>query len=243
MRIRIRYFLLFLSLAFLLGYFVGCLWPIVSYIYSLSNDPVDKGQHLSNLIAIFLAFFTLLAVIVALFKDEIIGNFKSVDLAIDLLCDTVEEYYNEAQGDKDPSVAKFYNQVIFKNNGNINALDCELHVEKILFKGNTDLHYNPVSIKKNKVLISGQDRTYIPKDGGHREATLLEIMTSEDPNGIRKTQLNIADNTVQAKAGKWIVEYCLNMSNASIKHCKFEIEWDGNWHENKSMMQVQIKKN
>ena len=242
MKIRIRYFLLLLLVSILLGYIFGCLWPLGSIMYTLSDNPVDRGQNLDNFISIFVALFTLLAVIVALFKDEIVGNFKSVDINVDVLCDTVEEYLNESQGNGDPTVAKFYNQIVFRNKGNINALDCELLLEKISFKSQTDLLPRSINILKNKVLISGQERTYIPKNGGHREADLIEITTSEDPNGNKKNQLLIADNPVPSRAGTWTVECCLNMSNASIKHCQFEIVWDGNWHEHKNNMQIQIKK-
>ena len=169
------------------------------------------------------------------------SHFKSADVHIDILSDTVEEYLNESQGDDDPTVAKFFNQIIIKNIGNVNALDCELLLEKISFKAPTDLLAHPITISKKKVLVGGQDRTYIPKNGGQREADLIEIMTSEDPDGNKKNQLLIANNPVPSKAGTWIVECCLNMSNASIKHCKFEINWDGNWHEHKNNMQIQTK--
>lgn len=241
MKIRIRYFLLFLFIAVAIGYLFGCFWPFMSIGYSLSDTPVDKGQNFENFISVFSALFTLFAVIVALFKDEIVGNFKSADVHIDILSDTVEEYLNESQGDDDPTVAKFFNQIIIKNIGNVNALDCELLLEKISFKAPTDLLAHPITISKKKVLVGGQDRTYIPKNGGQREADLIEIMTSEDPDGNKKNQLLIANNPVPSKAGTWIVECCLNMSNASIKHCKFEINWDGNWHEHKNNMQIQTK--
>ncbi len=242
MRIRIRYFLLFIFLSAVLGYVIGCLWPIASVMYSLSDDPVDRGVNLGNLIAVFSSFFTLLAVIVALFKDEIVGNFKSVEVCEELLSETVEEYLRDGQGDGDPSVAKFYNQVYFKNNGNVNALDCELLVESITFKSPTDLHSKPISVAKKKVKLGGQERTYIPKNGGRREADLIEIMSSEDPEGDRKMQLSIASNSVPAKAGTWTVEFCVNMTNAPIKHCKFEISWDGIWHDHKNNMQITTKK-
>lgn len=242
MKIRIRYFLLILLGTVVVGYIIGSLWPLGSIMYPLSEDPVDRGQNLENIISIFAAFFTLMAVIVALFKDEIVGNFKNVDITIEPLCYSVEEYLNETQGEGDPTVAKFYNQIVFKNNGNVNALDCELLVEKVSFRKKSDVHSHPVNISKKKVLLGGLDRTYIPKNGGHREANLVEIMTSEDPDGNKKNQLLIADNPVASKAGIWTVEYCLNMSNGSIKHCQFEIEWDGVWHDHKNNMQIQIKK-
>lgn len=242
MKIRIRYFLLLLLICAIIGYIIGCLWPVISVMYPLSDAPVDKGVNLGNLIALFGAFFTLLAVIVALFKDEIVSNFKSVDVNEELLSDSVEEYLNEDQGGGDPTVAKFYNQVIFKNNGNVNALDCELTVESISFKGVNDLHSMPVSVAKRKVLLGGQERTYIPKDGGKRETDLFEIMSSEDPDGNKKTQVLVANNSVSAKAGTWIVEYCITMSNASVKHSKFEISWNGEWHDHKNNMQIAIKK-
>lgn len=241
MRIRIRYFLLFLFIAILVGYLFGCFWPIMSIKYTLSDNPVDKGQNFANFIAVFGTLFTLCAVIVALFKDEIVGNFKRVDVSANVKSDTVEEFFNEAQGDKDPTVAKFYNQIVFKNEGNVNALDCELLVEKMVFKGRNDVNPRSINITQNKILIGGQERTYIPKNGGHREANIIEIVSSANPNGNETSQLTIANNTVPVKDGTWTVDCCLNMSNATIKHYQIEIVWNGEWHDHKNNMQIQTK--
>ena len=83
MKIRIRYFLLFLFIAVAIGYLFGCFWPFMSIGYSLSDTPVDKGQNFENFISVFSALFTLFAVIVALFKDEIVGNFKGNYIPVD----------------------------------------------------------------------------------------------------------------------------------------------------------------
>lgn len=242
MKIRIRFFLIIIGGVFLLGYIFGGLWPFRIIMYDLSEEPVNKGQNLSNLIAIFSSIFTLLAVVVALFKDEIVGNFKSVELDVAPICDTIEVSYDESMAEEDPTISKYYNNVIFNNQGNINALGCELQVENIEFKGPSDLHQRKITFSKKKVMLGGQEQSYIPKNGGKRETSLIEIMTSEDPEGNKKIQLSIAENQVQPKAGLWIVEYCLNMSNANIRHYKFQIEWDGKWHDNKSMMQITTRR-
>lgn len=241
MQIRTRYFLLFLLIALLVGYLIGGFWPFFSIPYQLSDAPIDKGMHASNLINVLLVVCTSATVIVALFKDEIIGNFKRVEITADALCNTVEEYFNDDQGDGDPTVAKFYNQMVIINKGNVNALDCELMVEEMTFKGRNEVHPHRINISKKKIQIGGQERTYIPKNGGRREVDILEIMASEDPSGNKKTQLIIANNPVPVKDGIWIVKCCLNMSNASIKHYQCQIEWDGHWHDHKSNMQIQIQ--
>lgn len=241
MRIRIRYFLLFLIIAIIVGYLFGCFWPFMSIGYMLDDNPVDKGQNLANFISVFGVLFTLCAVIVALFKDEIVGNFKKVDVSANMLYDTVEECTNESQGDADPMVEKYYNQIIFKNEGNVNALDCELLVEKMFFKGRSEVNPHKIDISNKKIQIGGQERTYIPKNGGHREANIIEIVSSANPNGNETSQLIIANNTVPVRDGTWTVDCCLNMSNATIKHYQIEIVWDGKWHDHKNNMQIQIK--
>ena len=241
MKIRLRYFILSIIVSALVGYVFGCLWPLVSVIYPLSEDPVDKGTNLSNFIAIFSAVFTFLAVVVALFKDEIIGNFKRVDVTADTLCSTVEAFLNEVQGDKDPSVAKYFNHIVLKNMGNINAQDCELSVDSMSFQARNDLRPMPINFQKKTVLLDGQERTYIPLNGGKREAELLEIKASEDPRGDKKTQLLIAGNPVLVKDGTWIITFCLNMSNATVKYYKYSICWNGEWHDHKNNMQIEVK--
>lgn len=241
MKIRLRYFFLALILSALVGYAFGCLWPLASVMYPLSDHPVDKGTNLGNFISIFSAIFTFLAVVVALFKDEIVGNFKRADVRSEVLCDTVEEFLNEAQGDKDPSVAKYFNHLVLKNMGNINAQDCELSVDCMSFQGKNDLRPMPINYQRKKVLLDGLERTYIPLNGGKREAELVEITATEDPNGNKKTQLLIAGNPVLVKDGTWTVTFCLNMSNASVKYLKFSIRWNGKWHDHKNNMQIEIK--
>ena len=241
MKIRLRYFFLVLLLAALVGYTLGCLWPLASVMYPLSELPVDKGTNLGNFISIFSAIFTFLAVVVALFKDEIMGNFKRADVTAEALCDTVEEFLNEAQGDKDPSVAKYFNHLVLKNMGNINAQDCELSVDCMSFKGKDDVYYMPINYQKKIVLLDGQERTYIPLNGGKREAELVEINATEDPDGNKKIQLLIAGNSVVVKDGTWKITYCLNMSNATVKYFTFSIRWNGTWHDYKNNMQIEIK--
>lgn len=155
MKIRIRYFLLALLLSMLVGYAFGCLWPLVSVMYPLSECPVDKGTNLGNFISIFSTVFTFLAVVVALFKDEIMWNFKRSDVRAETLCDTVEEFLNEAQGDRDPSVAKYYNNLVLKNMGNYNAQDCELSVDSLSFQGKSDLRPMPINCQRKTLLLDG----------------------------------------------------------------------------------------
>lgn len=241
MRIRIRYFLLCILAALAFGYIVGWLWAPDSILYQIGDTPVGKGEHLSIFIALASSIFTLAAVIVALFKDEIVGNFKSVQVKAEPMCNTIEEYLIE-NIEGEPLVSKYYNQIIFTNSGNINALDCELLVERISFKGLGDVHPQTINVSKKKVALGGQEKTYIPKNGGSRESSLIDITVSEDPNGNKKTQLLIAENQVPSKAGTWTIEYCLNMSNATIQHYSFELFWDGHWHDVKSRMQVRTTK-
>lgn len=242
MKIRVRYFLLIMCLVLLGGYVLGCVWPFSSVTYEVTDAPIDRGQNLRNFISIFSAFFTLLAVVVALFKDEIVGCFKSVSVLCDVLCATVEESFDELPGKSDPAVTRYFNQVIFKNQGNINALDCELTVDRILFKGNSDVHSFPILSAKKTLQLSGQEKTYIPKNGGIREANLIEITTSEDPDGNKTTRVLMAGVQVPPKDGTWTVEMCLVMSNAASKHYQFDIVWDGKWHDNKNHMQISATK-
>lgn len=242
MKIRIRFLLLLVFGFLIIGYFLGNFWPIGGLVYSLNDEPVNKGQNFANFISVILAIFTLAAVIVALFKDEIMWNFKRVSVSADVLCDTVEEFFNESQNGRDPSVARFYNQIILKNEGGINAQDCELLVESIEFQGKNDFKSKSLNVPKKEVLISGQRRTYIPKNGGRRECDLFEITASEDPSGSKNIQFLIANNPMLIKAGIWTITFCLNMSNSTFKRYCFEIKWNGEWHEHKSNMQIEVKK-
>ena len=92
MKLRVRYFLLIIFIIFCLAYLLGCKFPIFSAVYCVNQHSlVDPGVHLGNIINLFVCLGSFGAIVVALFKNEIEGLFKSVDLKVEFEQATIFE--------------------------------------------------------------------------------------------------------------------------------------------------------
>lgn len=182
MKIRVRYFILIIVVVFISAYYVGCRYPLFSLLYTVSNDPVNPGTHFGNIINIFLCIGSFGAVIVALFKAEIQGLFKSVNLKFGFEYKSASEILAEGSSES-PKAKLYYNNLKITNNGNINALNCEIQIDEVQFKKDQDVHETLIHIEKSKLSFGADDATFIPANGGYKRIKLFEIASSQDPEG------------------------------------------------------------
>lgn len=240
MKIRIRYFLLILFLTLTVGYIVGTLWPIDMLSISVLDTPISKGDHRANLIGIFVAFFTMLAVIVALFKDEIQGCFKRVDLIVAPINDSIiEELEDNISTTGDPKVSKYYNGINITNKGNINALDCEIAIEKLYFIGGEGVQ-KEINLSNKELTINNNTSAYI-SSMGQKSVMLYEITYTESPDKtVLSSILKIGNNTMNysTNGGEWNIICQICMKNAKPVKKQIQIKWDGKWRNRMSEMVV-----
>lgn len=241
MKIRVRYFILIIVVVFISAYYVGCRYPLFSLLYTVSNDPVNPGTHFGNIINIFLCIGSFGAVIVALFKAEIQGLFKSVNLKFGFEYKSASEILAEGSSES-PKAKLYYNNLKITNNGNINALNCEIQIDEVQFKKDQDVHETLIHIEKSKLSFGADDATFIPANGGYKRIKLFEIASSQDPEGNIRNNFKIGDNVIPCShGGTWTIKCCINVENAHPYTINCEIKWDGVWHDRINEMQIESK--
>lgn len=238
MKIRVRYFILIVAIVFICAYCIGCKFPIFSLIYTVNDAPVDPGVHIGNFINLFVCIGSFCAVIVALFKAELQGLFKSVELSFRFAHSSACEVLAEESTDT-PKAKLYYNDLIVTNNGNINALNSQIQIDTIEFKRDQDVHNTSIPIDRPKLRLGTDEITFISANGGYKRIRLFSITSSQDPDGNIKNNLKVGENTIPCDCGgTWMIKCCINVENAKPYNINCEIKWDGIWHSRINEMQI-----
>ena len=236
-------------LCFVIGYIIGDCFPLNLREIEICDAPMSKGEYYGNLIGAFGAISTFMAVVVALFASEIQSCFRKVKFDVKLSDGgVVEDLVDDGNGGKKAS--RYYSSIQIANYGNVNALNCELYLEKAEAYANKydesngkiiDTDYVPINIGN----IGGN--VYIPSNG-KKVLQIIEILSPEKqstPDGgmtVTKPQVNIPglkNIDKQFESGKLKLTYCLYSSNAKPKKFDVIIFWNGTWEtRQKEMRQV-----
>lgn len=236
----------------IIGYFVGVYLPYTLGLPHINNEPISKGDYYGNAISIFEAIGTCLAVIVALFLNEIRAWFKKVTFDIQLSNNEPIEEVQDIKGTK--KAYKYHNQIQFINKGNINAQNCELYLENVEFFTNEQSN-NGESIPVGNEPIGWNNNTstvYIPSQG-RKMLNIFDLTAPQDqssPSG-RDDTIKPAEfiflglKNIEAKKGRWELSYCLNSTNSRPQRFKFVVVWNGQWEarqtEMKKMLTVKLE--
>lgn len=226
----------------IIGYFLGSslfLGPC-----ELSEVPISKGDYYANFINLFAAVGTFIAVLVALFMDEIRSLFKKVSFKIELESSDVIEDVENIKGTK--KAKRYHNSVLILNEGNINARNCELYLESACYY--VEDSPNTITVENSPIKWNKDNSAvYIPFQG-KKTLLLFEIFAPQKQStpdggiGITTTKFKILGlEEMDAKAGKWEFSYCLNSLNSKPQKFKYIIEWNGNWEERQTEMKNVLK--
>ncbi len=230
----------------IVGYFLGVLLPC-NILPQINENTITRGEFFYYTVTAIGVFATVLTVIVALFKDDLIGLFKRVKLDINLSgSNKLQEDIEDNDGTKKAS--KYYSTAIIENSGNIHADNCELYIDRIVH----------ISDSKSNILLSEskplewagkRDRIYIPSQG-KIPLHLFELLPAQKnstpgaedgkvENSHVKLSLYGFSNIVveEGVKGEWKCTYSIHSSSMQ-KPIKFEvtITWNGAWEDRLSEM-------
>lgn len=228
-----------------IAYFTGNFMPIKVLVPNIDWDKkISPGELFYYSISFIQAIGTVAAVIIALFSENIKGYFRKPVLSINLHNnELIEELDNN--GEKNKKAKRYHNSIDIWNKGNINAENCEICIDSILFWG---LGMNtPIELLQSEHVLywSGNEKrnnTYIPVQG-KKNFQIYEIFPPEEqgtPGGGNTAtippKLIIGSYKIPDEycGGKWEVIICLYTPTLKPQKFKVTIEWDGSW-ENRQM--------
>ena len=236
------------------AYFIGNIVPIK--IFALNVDwhkqiSAGAGDLYNYCVNTIQAIGTVGAIIVALFSDNIKNYFRKPKLDISLHSNDLIEELDNCNGAR--KAKRYHNSVDIFNKGNINAENCEIYIDSILFRGLG--MQNSIELLQSEQLLywSGNEKrnnTYIPVQG-KKSFQIYEIFPPEEqgtPEGNTSKvppQLFIGSYKVPDEycGGKWEIIVCLYSPSIKPQKFKVVIEWDGNWEDRQMEMKGKVRNN
>lgn len=237
-----------LSIGFILaiiGYLIGNLIPIEYIKPKIISTDIETPEYYGILISSVSAIVTFLAVVVALFKEDIRRLWAYSNIVISIPDENFVEVLktNVSDTSKDEQLleaGEYKCNIQIKNSGNISALGVEIYLETLTFSSTAYptsqiIETSGIPLDWNDV---SENRINLPPEGNKR-LCVIELKAPESqslPSGENTyvpSKLFIAgiETSPDFKNGKWIGTFVIFSSNTKPIRIKLEIEWNGRWEK------------
>ncbi|WP_437512722.1 hypothetical protein [Sorangium sp. So ce1099] len=237
----------------LIGFIIASQCPVLSVLVKLSDDTVTGFQRLDLLVRILAAAGTFLAVVVALFKEDIRRLWEHANIELNPRdSDWIREILegstddDDAEGDSSASerdapsrrAEKYEAAIQVKNTGNVPAKSCEIRLDRLIFKPQADA--NGVEVDSSDTALSWRGTTepriaILPDRHATVEVVVLTAPTGPKA-GSRQASLRIGNNAVVDRSGTWVATFSVFGENVRLTKIDLTIWWDGQWEHRKTEM-------
>jgi hypothetical protein len=213
--------------------------------YKRSCSPAEYVSYIFNIVA---AIGTVLAVVVALFKESISKIIWRPKIVPSL--SNSEDGFDEKiiEDQQTPEALNYSSNVSFVNRGSSDAIQCELHVSKVMYAKNATHKFKEVRTKTaNNIVLWGREKNVtidIPVER-KKETELFRIMpqnqmtTPDNNNRDESSYIIIHGFSLDPKnrsKGIWQIDYYLKYKLGNSVGFTVTISWDGSWKSRKSEM-------
>jgi len=236
------------------GYFLGLFLPIKYLQPNILNKGLDIKDLYIIIISIVGTIATLLAVIVALFKEEIRKIWDKADLSVCFRdTDVLFEVKDPATRDSEPKAIRYVTVIKIENKGGLVAKSCEIFLESLQYKVSSNLpfqdipcegeHLNWQNNSNNPISIPATGKAYV---------TIIEIISPNLQSVPNEQAVNVASkpkikiggieqlNSGSENTVTWIAVFKIYSENSKPIEFPIEISWDHKWENRLSEMKQHI---
>lgn len=241
-----RYRIIFGIIALVvLGYVIGQFLPTEYLKPTVNTNTVNLSDYYGLLIQAIAAIATFLAVVAALFREEIRSWWKFVKLDYSIPEDKFREVIssntsNSGDGLNTPIEAeKYLCEMEIVNSGTISSITSEIVLESLHYKSNYSNNKKPIEAMGIPLNWGKTDesRVTIPPNG-KKKIPILELIPPDkesSPDGnedttIPKLMIKGIQTEITEIDGVWTATYLIYSSNSKPNRFKLEIKWNGKWH-------------
>jgi hypothetical protein len=225
----------------ILMYLIGNWLPLKYFKPNIVDIPIEKVEYYKLLISSVSTTITFLAVLVALFKDDLREFWKFPKIVFNypsaMTVEITSEPNNSESGEM-LQATKYISRMEVYNSGNLPTMNAEIYLEKLEFtpKDSTIPQHIETSGTPIKWNGSNSESIIIPP-GGKKLINIVEITAPEKtslPDSEKTNKppvLNIGNisNSKEKTKGKWKAMYSLYAQNHKATSFTIEIEWNGLW--------------
>lgn len=205
-------------------------------------------------VSIISGIITFLAVVIALFKDDIQEQWRRPRVEFDFPSEKTVEDLNSSvdlEGAGETIKANRYvSRVEILNKGNLPALNAEVYLEKLTFTPkNTSISQN-IECSSSALEWKGTESTsIIIPPGGRKIVSIAEVSAPENVStpgaeGTENHSRLVIGSIVSDRShndGKWVATFGLYAQNHKPVNICVEIEWTGTWKNRLTEFNSQYK--
>lgn len=245
----------------IIGYILGQYIPTEFLKPQVNQNPIELKDYYGLLVQIIAAVATLLAVVAALFREEIRRWWEYVKIDYSIPKENFREIINpntgnSADGAKTTIEAeKYVCEMEVINNGTVSSLTSEIVLESMLFKSSYSNTHKPIDTIGTPLNWGNtqESRVTIPPKG-KKKVPILELIPPDkesSPGGNENTTspkiiIMGVDTDLMETEGMWTATYLIYSSNFKPNRFIIEIKWNGRWHgrmtEMKDCLTIDLKK-
>lgn len=219
--------------------------PKISHVNSETTDPWQASYYVFTIIG---SIGTLAAVIVALYKEELMRWINSPDLEFSLIGNGLVAN-NDSQVGVAPDSYECSIRII--NKGTSAATGCKAFVQTLKYNknGNKDRLKTDNKVQNKKQLMWTSANVDLPVD----LPSDLMLFQISNPNQIGTPQVANANQNPKlmlngyqlgkdkSEKGLWEVEYYITMRSGNVSKFLLTVDWDGSWSNNEEDMLDKVK--
>jgi len=245
----------------ILAYLLGNWIPIKYLSPTIDYSSINTAEYYGIIINSLSAFVTFLAVVIALFKEDIRKIWEFSKIQVSIPTENFFEILNSSIGHttdntNQPLEAIKYNcKIEIYNSGSISALGLEIQLESLVYTGSDYPTPQVIETLGQPINWNGINETKInlPPEG-KKTLSILDLTAPEQQSSPAGNNVNIPaklsianiDNNSDFKRGKWTASFAIFSTNAKPVRFKLEIDWNGRWQqratEMKNNLRIDLKK-
>lgn len=240
---KICYIGIGIILFIVLVYFSGSFYE--QYKSSIKEDEA----FMRITIVVLSSLVTVLAMIVALFKEDIRGIF--IKPKLDLNKENKLNEVTQRTGQNNVEAMSYHYTTFVHNTGNIPAKEVEVYLTSLKHKKNSEQNYKEIEIDSIPLTWKNSESKQIMIPRNSRKSLILfQILPPSDvstpdqppPNASNQSQIQIGTNkySVDVENAEWNVLFSIYADNAKPINIRLTISWNGKWESRLTEMNTQI---
>lgn len=229
----------------LIFYLIGNVLPIRLFNVPVDETPIRTNEYLSFVLGLIGTLVTFLAVVVALFKEDIRKMWENVSFAVEFSDPQITEKLDvEEVGTSDGSTTnylkafKYQTTIVINNEGKLAARGCEMYLEKLIFNSSEQIGSKTIDVPDVPIQWNekGESKILVPPKG-KRSVPIIEIISPKKqslPDGKTVDEppmlkIGSVENPSDFRNGQWIGTFVVYSENVEPYRFSVCVKWDGKW--------------
>ncbi|WP_320051929.1 hypothetical protein [uncultured Acetobacteroides sp.] len=209
----------------------------VEKMISTDNKTISLADYHRLIVSIVSAGITFIAVVIALFKDDLREMWHRPKIIFSEPSNiTIEELSDQVSSDN-IKAKKYISRIEVQNTGNVPAINAEIYLEKLEFKEKNSNIKNPIETTGTPLNWNGNlKETIIIPSGSRKLINIVEIQppaivsTPDSPKDKESSKMIIGKIPIKdQEKGIWTAMFGLYSQNHKPIRFVVEIEWNGVW--------------